>query len=163
MNLTPEQYKELNSIYPKFHSVISVLEKTVKPEIVAEIVEMQQTFYKVFADKWKSEDEAFDKNYQALSEIADANGLESIWSVSEVPATDLDKVFTKEKKVIITYSSWGNPVEYVLENKGDKQITWLEMWRVADKVIKMSGDDHHVFVEAFRKVAKGKYQLICGS
>lgn len=163
MNLTTEQYEQLSAIYPKLCAVINRLETIVKPEIVNELREMEKSFSKVFEATWDAEEDDFDENCDKLSSIAEEHGFVTVWSVGEVPATLINTSFSKEKKVVISYESWGKPVEVTVERTGKEGITWLQMWEAADKLVKMSGDGHHVFVEDFMPVGNGKYSLFCGS
>jgi hypothetical protein len=164
MSLTNEQIKELESIYPKLSSVIQSLEQFVKEDILAELVEIQEIVHGVFEEQWDAEDEDFDKEFTLKSEIADKEKFKSIWSISEVKAAELDGLFSKTNVKGIAYESWGDKQE-ISFGKAGKKMTWMDMWREADKLIRQSGDTHHIFIEMFYpdKVKKGYYNLICGS
>jgi hypothetical protein len=93
------------------------------------------------------EDEIFDKNYDAIKALSKQLNLISWWSVEEVPASALNERFP-HKVVKIAYSGrWGDPQE--IEFDQPKQMTWLEMWIEADKLIQLSGDLNHHYVERF--------------
>lgn len=41
--------------------------------------------------------------------------------------------------------------------------TWGDLWRSADEAVRLSGDDHHVFIEGFEDLECGVLELITGS
>lgn len=81
--------------------------------------------------------------------------LVSIWSMD---IDDLDLKAYAGKLLIYATNGWGTDV--TLEIPQDVTIESLRL--LADKAIRLSGDDHHIFIEAF-KVEGDKVYLETGS
>jgi hypothetical protein len=164
MSLTNEQIKQLESIYPMLSSVIRSLEPVVKKSVMDEIVAIKEIVSNVFKVQWKEEADEDDQEYKRLSKISKQEKFKSVWSISEVKAAQLDTSFSEKNVKGIVYESWGDKKE-VSFGKAGKKMTWMDMWREADKLMRQSGDDHHIFIEDFNEVKdkKGYYSLSCGS
>lgn len=91
-------------------------------------------------------------------EIKEANGFVSMWSIYD-GVNDPSEPSPYEARTMAYNNNWGEPVEVPLPQG---KLTWLDLWRAADKCIKDSGDTHHVFIEGFRKNG-GILELVTGS
>lgn len=163
VTITQEQFDTLAALYPKINAVKQSLEPVVSTKIINEINLIQKAMEEVFKPFWDKEEVDFDTNFNALSAIQEEHNLDSIWSISEVPATDIKKKMAGKVKNISYKDSWGNPQEIVF--KTAKTMTWLQLWKEADKLISQSVDTHHCFVELFKADKKnpGHYRLVTGS
>jgi hypothetical protein len=107
---------------------------------------------------------AFDKNEEEFSEqladwqsdIATHFTLRSVWSYKSV--RDFNKIAFKGTFTICYKEHWGDVVEPIKV----KNPTFLDLWKAADKLIRMSGDTHHIFIEDFKKY-RNKLTLWTGS
>lgn len=102
-------------------------------------------------------DSEFDRKYDIFSRVQDANNLEAIWSIHEVIDTESDfQTVVHPHGVKIIYEPYGfDQVEQTLSGP----VTILDLWKAADRLIKLSGDHHHVFVEAFTDRGDGVIKL----
>lgn len=97
---------------------------------------------------------------------ADEHGFSSRWSMWEDPTGQLDRVWMSalhpyaEGTVIEYDATMGNGEIHCVEIAGP---LWIDVWRACDQAIKMSGDDHHIFIEQLRATADGVLALITGS
>lgn len=74
------------------------------------------------------------------------NCLNAIWSMSEELLLDEEPAFTGKRNVVYK-DHWGhNPISLEVVDP-----TWRDLFRIADKLIEMSGDSHHVFIEGFER------------
>lgn len=109
----------------------------------------------------EEDDKRWEKNQEALDAISSQNQFKSVWSMSNIEATQINELTPEITEII--YESWG-PTQV---HKFDKptQLTWLEFWKLADNLIKLSGDNHHIFIESLEPVKgkPGKYKLWTGS
>lgn len=155
--------KKLEQIYPKLHALKQKLEGVVHPSIIQDIEEMQTVYKKIFEPYWQEERSLSNTNYEQLEAVREEEGLSSVWSISEINYTKMKDLFSKEPVFCIEYESWG-PSQKVEFSEG-KIFTWLDMWKHADKLIKNSGDTHHIYVEGFSPVKgkKGYYKMYTGS
>lgn len=160
--LTEGNIQLLESVYPKLHSLINRLTPVVSSAILDDLNEISHIMQEAFANRWKEEEDEFDLIYEKLSKIADENNFMTTWSIDEVTPEDMDKPFSKKAVKGITYESWGETQNVEFGSKG-KKMTWLDMWKEADKLIRQSGDTDHVFIEDFVEQESGYYDLVTGS
>jgi len=110
------------------------------------------------------ESETFDKKMDYFSSIAEAHDFDSTWSIFDVD--NFDSLFSDQQAKTLVYAShWGScgTIEVPIRSRCG-HVTWLSMWIAANELIKKSGDDHHIFIESFKKNEElGIYELTTGS
>lgn len=151
IKVNQESLKKLMNLQYKFHSVGQKLEN-MSPQIQAEFAELQEAVRELFKPHREQEDKADRLRTDVLEKIQDEYGFESVWSISTVD--DMNSVF-----------GFVESVEYLgcIEIIG-KEVTWVELWATADRLINQSGDFHHIFIENFHKKPNEiSHQLITGS
>ncbi len=78
-----------------------------------------------------------------INDVGRAYGCrKSVWCNYSV--RDFSKVAFKGKFTIKYDLCWGEPQQATVTNP-----TYLKLWQIADRLIRLSGDSHHVFVESF--------------
>ena len=162
VTIPKEQLQKLMDLFPDMSTLQQDLKAVVNNDIMKRLNKIKETMNEVFTPFFEEEENEIKKDSDALGKLIDENNFKTMWSVSEVPATMMnDKTGFKVKK--ITYQSWGDPQEVVFAKA--RQLTWLEMWKEADKLVRLSGDTHHIFVEMFSEYDKspGTFSLVCGS
>lgn len=96
--------------------------------------------------------------------------LKTVWSMWKDPSSPENTVRMSDphpyyphpysQKCEVEYgSSMGDDKTYTVAIDGD---SWSDVWKACDKLIEMSGDDHHVFIENLRE-QDGKLILQTGS
>lgn len=102
-------------------------------------------------------DNISENNAKKLNEISDKHDLSSTWSISEINADMLNSTFKNNEEIEISY--------YKDTIKLDKMSSWLDIWKASDKLIRLSGDKHHIFIEGLEPVSntKNKFKLVTGS
>lgn len=153
IKISQENFKKLENSYIELHHLIQKLDDVVHPNIITELAKIKNDIHIAIKEEQDKEAVNFDKAYKHCSKIQEEHNLNSIWSIYE--NTNFDAKFSKNKVKSITYQG--------VETTPDKVLTWLEMWKEADKLIKLSGDDHHIFIENFNEVTPGYYKLSTGS
>lgn len=148
-NLSPDLSflsQRLDSLSPKFSSQVNNISNL-----------LNETFKKYRENKEKS----FDKKMSGFEKIQEKNNFWSIWSEYKISPSDMKKTFSDKAIESLSYESWG-PKQTI---KIGKITTWLEMWKIADNVMKLSGDKHHQFIEDFieDKSKPGHFKLSTGS
>jgi hypothetical protein len=108
------------------------------------------------ADAYAQDNAAFESKMDYYSSFQTDNGLKTIWSIYELP---IHGFLTKHPYTAareICYSDhWGDaPIYERIEG-----TTWADLYRAADRCIQRSGDQHHIFIEAFRTVADQPHRL----
>lgn len=76
--------------------------------------------------------------YSSVSDHID--DVSTMWSVFEV--RDFTAIAFKGKYELYYDGGWGKEQSCDVENP-----TWLQIWQAANKLIKQSGDGHHIFIE----------------
>lgn len=116
---------------------------------------------KAFKKYREAEDDEFDKKMDGFSKIQGKNKLWSIWSEYSISPKDMNKAFSDKPVESLTYESWG-PKQTI---KVGKIVSWLDMWKVAEQAMRLSGDQHHQFIEGFIEDKKkpGHFKLATGS
>lgn len=151
IKVTQEGLEKLMNLQYKFHSVGQKLEH-MSPQIQAEFKELQSAVSELFKSHREQEDKSARLKYAMLEKIQDEHNFESTWSISEVD--DMNAIF-----------GYVEGVEYLGNTEIiGKEVTWLELWATADRLIKQSGDFHHIFIENFhKKTGDIVHRLVTGS
>lgn len=146
VTISKEQLNKLMDLMPDMCSLEQSLKPVVNNDIIKIIKNVRDTMGEVFKPFYDHEEDESDKDSKALNQISYDNKLSTIWSIEEVPSNKMHKKFPSKVKKIF-YKSWSNPQEIVFSKA--RSMTWLEMWIEADKLIKLSQDQHHIFIEGF--------------
>lgn len=115
-------------------------------------------------------DETENHNMQVLIDYyrgcADEHGFYSVWSMWEDPTGQLDRVWMianhpyAEGTVIEYDASMGDGETHQVAIEGP---TWLDVWKACEKLIELSTDTHHRFIENLREREDGVLVLVTGS
>lgn len=88
-------------------------------------------------------------NYERVNKLCEQHNdtfKNSIWSVYEINDFN-DIAFEGENLTLFYKNHWGTPVYEDLPTNP----TWLDMWKYGDYLISISGDNHHIFIEDFKR------------
>jgi hypothetical protein len=132
----------LESIGREIYHLNRQLEGVVHPYITKKLDDIYELCEKEIAPIIKAENNARNRNMNALSKIQEENNLMAAWSMS-ITASELHQLTPPISK--ITYESWG-PTQIKTFDE-PTQMTWLEFWKIANKMMVDSTDTHHVFIE----------------
>lgn len=109
----------------------------------------------------QAEQDEFDDQYDKFSELGEKHNFNhSTWSMYEI--TNMQEIpFPEAKKV--KYRDWETDKPIYVDLP--QNATWMDLWKAADTAMALSGDDHHIFIEAFIPLKKDKtvLELHCGS
>jgi len=95
---------------------------------------------------YDQENAASDRKYAHYDSVRKDLGLDTIWSITEVD--NLSEPHPYEGVKYVSYKDhWGNGVVTQSINGS----TWAALYVAANACIRDSGDEHHVFIEDFRK------------
>ncbi len=154
--------KTLDSVRCEISQLQRQLEGLVHPNISKNLLKIYEMCDEVLQPIDDAEEKFRNENYDALDKIKEENNIKfSVWSM-DIPATEMHKKTPAITK--ITYESWGET--QVHEFDKPTKLTWIEFWKLADKIMKASGDTHHVFIENLHhnpKEPKTHFHLVCGS
>jgi hypothetical protein len=158
---TDPKVQALQKIMQELFSIEQTLHGVVHPQISEKINSLHKLAHSAIADELEQEERDWESNQKGLDEISSANNLRSVWSVSEIKHTNMNDLTPEMTEII--YESWGPTQVHKFE--APTQVTWLELWKIGDKLIKCSEDTHHIFIESFEPVKgqPGKYKMWTGS
>lgn len=82
----------------------------------------------------------------------------SKWSIYEV----VDFTFVPNPSIRIIHYE---PSDRILKIEYHRELTYADLWRAADYLIGLSGDNHHIFIENFTvdSTQPDVANLVCGS
>ena len=130
------------SEFEKIHNVLCNLQYHQDNKVVEQVEAIREAL----RGAYQQEREVTDRRYDHYAQVKKEAGLTSIWSISEVE--DLNDTHPYVGVTSVTYK----------DHWGDKTIVmpvfnlnWMSLYLAADACIKESGDDHHVFIEAFKQ------------
>ncbi len=102
-----------------------------------------------------AQDEAvFDRKMDYFRRFQSEHKLEAIWSMYELEEHGFLKDHPYTSDAFVVYQGGHVPVF------GN---TWGDIYRAADWAIRNSGDDHHIFIEAFELKNGNELHLVTGS
>ena len=127
------------------------LRSTVTPEELQKIVaQFEQGLHSAYAQ----DSEAFDRLHEHYRTVQQQLGLRAIWSIYEVPDLAAEHPYTAAREICYR-DHWGDqPIYETIDDS-----TWAGLYVAADRCIRRSGDQHHVFIESFQPVANQPHQL----
>lgn len=157
IKVTQKDLKNLESVFPKMNQFKHKIEH-MSDDVKSEFGLMMSAVETLFSNHWKNEQKESDERYEYLSDLADEHGLSSVWSMDEVKDMNLYFGFVKELFYCVSKECRFSVVI-------NQTITWLELWKFADQLIKESGQVNHIFIEGFVENSHNAetYELVLGS
>ena len=155
--LTAEEFKTIHNALCQIRSVQGSLEGVVREEISLRLDRAISEMEQGLANAYRQDDEVFNTRNKHYNHVQDAQGLASVWSLYEV--ADLYAMHPHAGATKIKYGDQYTPIGT------DAGLSWIDLWIAADDAIQVSGDQHHIFIEAFTPIAEepGVLLLSCGS
>lgn len=152
VTLTAEEFKVL-------HNSLCDLNRFCQFQEIEEIVERIRKV--ALKSAYEQDNQAFESKHDQYHHWQQHYGLKSIWSLYEVENMTLCHPY-KDAEYVVYDQHWGEGGEVVRKIEGKD---WNSLYRAADAAIQASGDDHHVFIEAFRPIEgrPGHLSLYTGS
>ena len=128
--------------FEAIHNALWYLGQVDKPEVQSLVEEIRGAL----KGAYEQEQAIKDRRYDHYSQVKTDLGLDAIWSVTEVD--NLSEPHPYEGVKYVTYKRfWGEGIVTQAINGN----TWAALYVAANACIRDSGDDHHVFIEDFRK------------
>lgn len=142
--LTAEEFKTVHNALCDLDSVCRQLEDVINPNLYKQLAQARSTIRKGLQGAYEQDNKAFETKNDHYHAIQSEEKLRAIWSLYEIE--DLDAQHPYPADAFVVYSQhWGEkPVHCVVQGS-----TWRDIYRAADNCIRLSGDDHHVFIESF--------------
>jgi len=128
--------------FETIHNALWYLGQVDKPEVQSLVEEIRGAL----KGAYEQEQAIKDRRYDHYSQVKKDLGLDAIWSVTEVD--NLSEPHPYEGVKYVTYKRfWGEGIV----TQAIHGNSWAALYVAANACIRDSGDDHHVFIEDFRK------------
>ena len=155
--LTAEEFKTIHNALCEIRGVYGSLAGVVREEITERLEKAIADMEEGLANAYRQDVKVFDTRNKHYTQVQDAHDLASVWSLYEV--ADLYAMHPHAGATKIKYGDQYTPIGT------DAGLSWIDLWIAADDAIQVSGDQHHIFIEAFTPIAEepGVLLLSCGS
>lgn len=154
--LTPEEFSKLHNAKCKLIAFATTIDGVLREDLHSQLVQAIAEIDTALAPSYTAEEAVETHRDEHYSDIAEELGAISTWSVSEVE--NLNEPHPYGNVTQLAYRGMGRPVH--VEIKGP---TWKDLYRAADKAIRLSCDTHHIFIEGFSPSNPGELKLSTGS
>lgn len=146
--LTAKEFKTIHNALCDIRSIASSIDGVVREAITDKLDRAIREFESGLRGAYDQDHTAFDRKCALFQDIQEGSKFTSIWSIYEVenfadtPFPDAETVLYQgvEEKLYAT--------------------DWHALWEAADRVICKSGDEHHIYIEAFSPNPKKPTQLL---
>jgi hypothetical protein len=151
VTLRGEDFKTLHNTLCDLRGLVQRMETSmIKTQEFDRIIEGLEMGLK---GAYAQDNDQFDSKMDYYREFQQDNGLETVWSIYELPEGGFlrDHPFPSDAFVV-----------YKDQHCAIYGQTWADVYRAADQCIRNSGDDHHIFIEHFELWGK-EVRLTTGS
>ena len=111
-----------------------------------EVNQQVELIHQALQGAYQQERENTERRYDHYRQVKTEHGLDAIWSITEV-----DNLFVPHPyegvKYVFYKGFWGEGIV----TQAIHGNTWAALYVAANACIRDSGDEHHVFIEDFRK------------
>ena len=138
VTLRSEDFKTIHNTLCDLRSLVARMEQSmIKIDDVQRIVE---GFEQGLRNAYEQDEAQFDSKMDYYSEYQREHDFAAIWSMYELPIHGFLENHPYPSDAFVVYGRGHVPV---------MGPTWGDLYRAADCAIRNSGDDHHIFIEAF--------------
>lgn len=152
--LTSAEFSDVHNAKCELHGILQSIEGIVHPNVQERLEKAIALLNKGLASAYEQDEAAFKTASDHFDEVSNELGVKSIWSMHEVK--DMRTPHPWPDHNIVSYSQhWGN---------GEVKVSidgplWTDLWKAADAAIRMSGDNHHIFIEDFSQSKTRDFEL----
>ena len=154
--LTAEEFRTIHNAVCDLDGLVHRLEEVLKPELYQRLVEARNNIRNGLGGAYKQDEDAFSRKSRHYDSVkADLGVKHSEWSIYEVDNLSDRHPYEGADRVVYR-NHWGKqPVSVSING-----LTWAALWVAANAAIRDSGDDHHVYIEAFEPDAADPRTLV---
>lgn len=149
------EFGELSQVYLDLEAFKEQLLPIIHSDISNELNSLLNNLGDVMEPNWIKLDKQLKKNNKGLEKIKKNNDLLSAWGVSEISAKKIFKK-TPNKVTAVVYAGSKGLATITIKAK---KLTWLELWKQADILIRDS-EEENVVIEDFTYTIDGTYEII---
>lgn len=154
--LTADEFKTIHNAVCDLDGLVHRLEEVLKPELYQRLVEARNNIRTGLGGAYKQDDDAFSRKSRHYDSVKQDLGVQhSEWSIYEVDNLSDRHPYAGADRVVYRMHWGAEPVSVSIQG-----LTWAALWVAANAAIRDSGDDHHVYIEAFRPDAEDPRTLV---
>ena len=152
-----EDFKTIHNALCSLRNVKEQLEVMLNERNVSILSKVVNDIHFALKDAYSQEEADFNKKRIAYEAIGSRHSFVSVWSMFEIEDLTAPHPFDGVS-MMVHYDSDYAPIQMSIQDS-TRPGTWLDLWRTADKLIKMSGVHNHIYVEGF-KVSRDNPSLL---
>ncbi len=157
LHLNSEETENMRACFSKLSYVINRLDGIVDKTLTKELKDVMEIMNNSYKRVFELEESSEEENYEILDKISGKFNFKSVWSTG-IQGKNLNDKFPEN---ITTLSYYGMSEKVEMSNK--EYVTYLDLWKAADKLIARGEDSDHIFIEDFNKNKEGDFELRTGS
>ncbi len=143
VTLRGEDFKTIHNTLCDLRSLVErMTHSMIKIDDVQNII---NSFEAGLQDAYAQDNNAFQNKMDHYSDVKQQEGLRAIWSIFSVEELGEQHPYRNAEEVVYR-DHWGNKTVSEAIPGG----TWIDLYIAADRCIRASGDDHHIFIEQFQ-------------
>jgi hypothetical protein len=147
VSLTAEEFKRVHNAICDLGSVVRQLADLDNHPLHAKLVQVQKDLSSALASAYDQDDYIFQTKTKHFDTVKQQLSIQdSEWSIYEVNDLYERHPFHCAQWVVYENHNGKGPVKAPI--KGE---TWAGLWLAADRCIRLSGDQHHVYIEQFKQ------------
>ena len=154
--LTANDFKQVHNGLCRLAAAIGAVEDVIHPDLLKDLLGAQSEITAGLQRAYEQDVAAFDAKYEHYEFMREHLDLQARWSIYEVEEIGENHPYGDAIQLAY-HDHWGNNGPVFVEIKGG---TWADLYEAADQAIRLSGDEHHIFIENFRVNPECQNQLI---
>jgi hypothetical protein len=145
VTLSGQDFKTVHNTLCELRSLQERATGVISDSLADQLQRVIKGFESGLANAYRQDSQEFESKMDYYGRFQTDNGLAAIWSIYELPVHGflMDHPYPSDSFVV--YHGHHVPV---------MGSTWGDIYRAADKCIRLSDDQHHIFVERFELVFK---------
>jgi len=153
--LSPKMFSGVHNAKCEMYGVLQWTEDVLKSSFSQQLRDAIADIDKVLRAAYELDDQLHEERSKHYDVISDEISAMSIWSMHEIEDLNTPHPFPKATYVI-------HPED---DDRAEiKGPNWKDLYQAADQAIRLSGDNHHIFIEGFEPIEGGQsLRLILGS
>lgn len=152
--LTVSEFSDVHNAKCQLHSILQSVEGNVHPRLAERLQKVMDLLNKGLASAYNQDANAYLTTVSHVSTVSKELGVKSVWAIHKVK--DLWTPHPWPNHKIVSYSNHTGPSEVKVSING---TTWADLWVAADKAIRLSGDNRHIFIEDFTQSKTRDFEL----
>lgn len=161
--LTAEEFKTVHNALCELREIEMRLNTVLSADMVDRLHRVVKSFESGLTSAYAQDNAEFDSKMDYFSGFKAENGLQSIWSLFELPVHGFLQNHPYPSDAFVVYRDhWGDGPA-LTKHYPVMGPTWGDVYRAADLAIKESGDGHHCFIEGFRVKNGNELHMYTGS